>query len=343
MWRWGIVALLSAVTVGCVPPRPTNEYLRLWDEANTQERHDHPEEAARIYGKAAEAAIRPRTRWQAAYRQARQLEISGHRQDALRRYLYIAETDPEGEMASRCIYYAGRIAWEDGDLETALTRLRRVMEEYPHKGLALQAIRRSVQWITERHGVEEAISFLREEEPRIEGTDVHDTLLYQWAQLEEEQGRWERALELIDRLAELYPSPVSTIYDDAMWRAGNIAHENGAHERAIGYFRDLVSWREDSMATGSYYSVWTDDSQLMIGQIYFEDLNDADEAIAAFEELADFPASILSDDGLWWASRAYLQRGDQRRSCRALRRLLTDFPQSNQLRQARQAFGEQGC
>ena len=137
--------------------------------------------------------------------------------------------------------------------------------------------------------------------------------------------------------------PTSTVYDDAMWQAGNIAHEHGANERAIGYLRELVSWREASMATGSHYSNWTDDAQLLMGRIYLEHLNDPAEAARVFEELADFPDCILADDGLWWASRAYLQRGDQRRSCRALRRILSDFPTSNQIRHARRALDEQGC
>lgn len=341
MWRWMVIA--AVLIAGCVPPRPTNEYLLLYDEANQRERQNHPAAAAPIYGKAAEVAIRPRTRWQAAYRQARQLEKAGQRQEAERLYLRIAEADPGGEMASRCLYYAGRMAWEDGDLDTALTRLRRVIEVYHYKGLAPQAVRRAVQWISERHGPEKAIAFLREEEPRVEGTDVHDTLLYHWALLEDQQGRWERALELIERLAELYPRPRSSVWDDALWRAGNIALEHGEVQRALGYLRELVEWREDSIPTGTYYTDWTDNAQLLIGRIYLEHLNDPERAAEAFELLSTFPDSRLADDGLWWASRAYQQQGERERACEALRRLLTDFPYSNQQRRARRAYQEHGC
>lgn len=343
MVRFVTITAVALLGAGCVAPRPTNEYLRLYDEANRRERHNHSAEAAAMYGKAAQVAIRPRTRSQAAYRQARELEVSGDRAGALRLYLHVAETDPQGEMASRCLYYASRMAWEDGDLETALSRLRRVMEEYHHKGLAPQAVRRAVQWISERDGPEKAIAFLRDEEPRVEGTDVHDSLLYRWAVLEDEQGRWERALELLERLAELYPQPRSTIYDDAMWRAGNIALDHGDPRRALTYLQDLVSWHEDSIATGTYYTPWTGASQLLIGRIHLEHLQDPEAAARAFEELASFPDTRYADDGLWWASRAYLEGSDPRRACEALRRLLVEFPYSNYQRRARRAHQEQGC
>jgi tetratricopeptide (TPR) repeat protein len=332
-----------SLVVGCAAPRPTNEFLRLYDQANIHERHDRPAEAAAVYGKAASVAGRPRTRWQAAYRQARQLEKAGESAEAERLYLHIAETDPGGEMASRCWYYTGRIAWERGDLDTALTRLRRVMEEYHEKGLAPQAVRRAVQWISERQGPEQAIEFLREEEPRVEGTDVLDSLLFQWARLEEDQGRWERALELLERLVELYPRPRSTIWDDALWLAGNIARAQGDPQRAIGYLEEIVEWREDSIPTGTYYTTFTDNSQLLIGRIYLEDLQNPARAAEAFELLVTFPDSRLADDGLWWASRAYLQLGDSQRACNSLERLLRDFPYSNQQRHARRSFSDLGC
>ena len=162
MWRIVSIAGCTALCAGCVAPRPTNAYLRLYDEANRDERHGRHTEAAAMYGKAARESTWTRTHNQAVYREARELEVSGDREGALRLYLEIAESDPDGEMASRCLYYAGRMAWEDGDLETALSRLRRVIEEYHHKGLAPQAVRRAVQWSTERHGSDKAIEFLRE-------------------------------------------------------------------------------------------------------------------------------------------------------------------------------------
>jgi tetratricopeptide (TPR) repeat protein len=296
-----------------------------------------------MYGKAARESTWTRTHNQAVYREARELEVSGDREGALRLYLEIAESDPDGEMASRCLYYAGRMAWEDGDLETALSRLRRVIEEYHHKGLAPQAVRRAVQWSTERHGSDKAIEFLREMEPCVEGTDVHDTLLYQWALLEEEAGRWERALELLERLARLYPRPRSTIYDDAMWRAANIALDHREPRRALTYLQDLVSWREDSIATGSYYTPWTGEAQLLIGRIYLEHLDEPDAAVRAFEELATFPDTRFADDGLWWAFRAHLAQGDRRQGCGALRRLLEQFPHSSYYRRAQESHAEQGC
>lgn len=328
---------------GSAPP-PTAEYLEAYDRAARLEREGHPEEAAAVYGEAAERASRPRTRWQAAYRQARELEVAGDRAEALRMYLAIAEGDPAGEMAPRSAYYAARMAHEDGDDETAIARLLQVIETYPDDGLAPQAVRRLVQWLEDRGEEPRAVALLTDLEPRLRGTDVGDNLLYQLALLAADRGEREEALALFERQVDLYPFPRSTLYDDALWCAGNLALEMGQPERAIGYLAALVARRERSLAIpASYYTEWTDDAQLLIGRIRLEQLDDPAGAARAFEELVTFPDSTLADDGLWWASRVYLGQGERGRSCEALRRLVEGFSFSNYLRRARAAFAEQGC
>lgn len=321
----------------------SGEHAEALEAGNRLERENHAAEAAEAYAKAANLAERPRTRDWAAYRQARQLEKAGDRQAAVELYLAIAERDPGGEMASRCIYYAGRMAFEDDDVDTGLARMRRVAVEYHHKGLAPQAVRRAVQRLADDRGDDAAIAWLRELEAEVRGTDVGDSVLFRWAMIEKERGNWQQALERLDQLDSLYQYPESTIWDDAMWEAGQIANEHGEHQRALRYLRTLVSWRENSIATGTYYTDWTDDAQLLIGRILLEELDQPDEAISAFELLATFPDSTLADDGLLWAARAQLTRGDSRRACRTLDRLLRDFPYSNKQRQARELAREHQC
>ncbi len=342
-----LVVALGLALAGCRPgsaPPPSAEYLEAYDRAARLEREGHPAKAAAVYGEAAERADRPRTRWQAAYRQARELEKAGERTEALRMYLAIATEDPGGEMAPRCVYYAARMAHEDGDDETALARLVQVIETYPDDGLAPQAVRRLAQWLEARGEEPRAVSLLTELEQRLRGTDVGDNILYRLALLAEARGEGEVALGLLERQVDLYPFPRSTLYDDALWRAGNLALEMGQPERALGYLEALVARRERSLAIpASYYTEWTDDSQLLIGRIRLERLGDPSGAARAFETLATFPDSRLADDGLWWASRVYLGQGDRRRSCDALRRLIEGFPFSSHLRRARAALTEQGC
>lgn len=337
-----VVALLAG-TAACVAPPPTARYRDAYDAAARLEREGHPAKAAAAYGVAADRASRPRYRWQAAYRQARELEKAGRRAEALALYLAIADEDPAGEMAPRCVYYAARMAHEDGESELALERLRRVVETYPDSGLAPQAVRRAVQWLERLGESERALALLVELEERLRGTDVGDNLLYHQALLHERAGRWEPALELFERMAELYPYPNSSLFDDAMWRAGNLALERGQPERALGYLRSLTSRREDSLGTGSYYTEWTDDAQLLIGRILLEQLGDRRGAAHAFEELATFPDSVLADDGLYWAARVYGMEGDRDRACRALERMLEQFPYSNLQRRARAARSELDC
>jgi TolA-binding protein len=288
-------------------------------------------------------ASRPRTKNHAAYLRARQLERAGERERAVQAYLAIHVEDPEGEYSSRCVYYVGRMAFEDDDLEGGLRRMRQVIEEYPHMGLAPQAVRRTVQQLQEHRDDDAAIAFLSDAEVRMRGTDVADTILFRWAMIEQERGNWQEALRIYDSLGEQYEYPESTVWDDAMWEAGQLATEHGEHQRALRYLEAIVSWVESSIATGSYAMDWTDDAQLLIGRIHLEELDDADAAIRAFEALAELPDSTLADDGLLWAARTHFAQNETGRGCRSLRRLLRDFPYSNKQRQARVAARENQC
>jgi TolA-binding protein len=339
--RIGLV-LLGGVIAGCVAPRPTEAYVNAYDQAARLERDNHPDQAAEAYGQAAEAASRSRTRVQALFRQARQLERAGQRDEAEQLYLQIVENYGDGEMASRSLYYAGRMAFENGQFDHGLQRMRQVIENYPHKAAATQALRRAVQQLTRHQNADQTLRFLADLEPRVRGTDVGDNVLFHWACLEQEDNRWQAALSRLERLVELYPYP-SGLYDDALWRAANIALEQRQPQRALGYLEQLVQWVEPAIGIGSNVTNWSDDSQLLIGKIYLEQLESPARAAAAFEKLATFPDSILADDGLWWAAKAYERLHDRPQSCRTLLRLLNEFPDSNKRRHARRQLTAQDC
>ncbi len=326
-----------------IAPPLAPEHAEALDRANQLERENQTSSAAVAYRKAAALATRPRARDHADYRAARQLELAGDLARSKAAYLEIAQRNPEGEYASRCLYYAGRLTHDEGDLDGGLALLRRVIREYHFKGLAPQAVRRATQWLQEARSDDAAIEFLRVEEEANSGTDVGDTILYHWARIESDRGNWQKALERFERLDELYPWPRSTIWDEAMYQAAELADEHNEPQRAIGYLEKLTFWQEDSIATGSYVTNLTDDAQLLIGQIHLQKLNDTGAAIRAFEVLAGYPDSTLADDGLWWAAQAHVKAGSSGQACRVLRRLLREFPYSNKQRQARTLYREQAC
>ncbi len=81
-----------------------------------------------------------------------------------------------------------------------------------------------------------------------------------------------------------------------------------------------------------------------MGRIYLDDVHDPERASAAFALLADdYPESVLRDDALFELARARLAAHDHDGACRALARLLRQFPDGNMARTARARAQELAC
>jgi TolA-binding protein len=172
--------------------------------------------------------------------------------------------------------------------------------------------------------------------------DVGDNVLYERGML---LGRHERAAEAVaifDQLADAYPH--SSLRDDGLWRAAELLRGGGDFEGALHRLRRILSTRKDAIITGSYNYLQLDDAQLLVGRIYLEDLHDPAHAAEAFELLADdYPESTLRDDALYDLARAKREAHDVPAACRALARLIKQFPDGNRVRQARSLQQELGC
>jgi hypothetical protein len=81
-----------------------------------------------------------------------------------------------------------------------------------------------------------------------------------------------------------------------------------------------------------------------VGRIYLDDLHDPAHAAEAFELLADdYPSSVLRDDALYDLARARREQHDLPAACRALARLIKQFPDGNRVRVAQALQQELAC
>src|SRR5205085_6411683 len=106
---------------------------------------------------------------------------------------------------------------------------------------------------------------------------------------------------------------------DARWNAARLSRALGDPKGAVDRLRGLLATREISIGAGSYFSIWLDDAQLLLGQILRDDLHDLPAAAAAFRKLPkDYPASVLKDDALYELAVTLEQAGDHAGACRTI-------------------------
>ncbi|HEX9103473.1 MAG TPA: tetratricopeptide repeat protein, partial [Polyangia bacterium] len=136
----------------------------------------------------------------------------------------------------------------------------------------------------------------------------------------------------------------SSLRDDSLWRAAQVERATRQPEAALKHLRALLATRRDAYITGSYNSEFLDDAELLSGQIYLDDLHDVPHAIEHFELLAnDYPESTLRDDALYDLARCRREQHDVPAACRALGRLVKQFPDGNRVRAARALMQELAC
>jgi outer membrane protein assembly factor BamD (BamD/ComL family) len=152
----------------------------------------------------------------------------------------------------------------------------------------------------------------------------------------------DQAVAIFDELADAYPH--SSLRDDGLWRAAELLRKSGDFDGALRRLRRITSTKRRALITGSYNYLQLDDAQLEIGRIYLDDLHDPKSAAKAFETLADdYPDSTLRDDALYDLARARREQRDDAAACRALARLIKQFPDGNRVRAARAMMQELAC
>lgn len=271
------------------------------------------------------------------------LADAGRTDDAIVAYAAIPERSHDyAPAAAEGLFRAGRLAYAADRVPEAARWLWRVIESYPDEAFAGDA----VAFIVEE---------TRADDPRalwtrlsaafepLQHTDVADNVIWALAELAaHELADPVTAIELYDRIPVDHPT--SGLRDDARWRAANLARERGDAAGAVTRLRGLLATREVAFGAGSYFSIWLDDAQLLLGRILRDDLGDPAAAAAAFARLPeDYPRSILVDDALDELAALAEAGGDTARACRAAARLLRADAESRFAPVARARQARLGC
>lgn len=285
-------------------------------------------EAAERFREAAEASPHARGREEARYRQAMSLERAGRVAEARAVLDSIVKEFPNGARAPRAAYDVALLDIDQGHASDGYRELDALIRRYPGSGIAPLALRRYLEWRKES-GEEAVRAYLEALRPGIERTELAQYVDYEHARsLERSQALEAAGLEYI-RVADLYPYPRGVFWDDALFRAGQLAAARGAPAEAISHFERLLAEREPAALQGSYERPRYAEAQFRIGELYRDALHDPARARAAFEQLwATHTTSRLRDDAAWSAALIAADSGDAEGACENLRGLIAANPDS---------------
>jgi len=277
-----------------------------------------------------------------AVRLAELAESSERWSDAEAAWLRAADVTKQPGTAARALQRAAYLAHTDlHDDGAAATLAWRAIESYPDEIAADDALKLVIR-IDEPRDWQALAARLAALYPRVVKFDVGDNVLFERGMLLSRHDRAADAIVVFDGLADAYPH--SSLRDDGLWRAAELLRGSGDFEGALKRLRRILSSRKDAIITGSYNYLQLDDAQLLVGRIYLDDLHDPARAAEAFELLADdYPESVLRDDALYDLARARQEQHDQPAACRALKRLIAQFPNGNRFRAATSLRQELGC
>jgi tetratricopeptide (TPR) repeat protein len=334
-------AIIVIVVAGCSGAPLPAEFSRAQSLESTD-----PERARTLY-----AAVEERCRHErlahddcalVAVRLAELAESAARWREAFDDWLRAAHATNQPRTAARAVVRAAELAHshlgDDGEAEALAWR---ALESYPDEIAADDALKLGMRLSEKRDGsaLDARLAALY---PRLARFDVGDNLLFERGLLLARHDRGAEAVVIFDQLADAYPH--SGLRDDGLWRAAELLRAAGDHEGALRRLRRILASRKDALITGSYNYLQLDDAQLLVGRIYLDDLHDPARAAEAFELLADdYPESVLRDDALYDLARARVEQHDVPAACRALARLVRQFPDGNRLRPARALQADLKC
>ncbi|HEX4458464.1 MAG TPA: tetratricopeptide repeat protein, partial [Polyangia bacterium] len=263
----------------------------------------------------------------AAVRSAELAEDYQEWQQAYATWLSAASMSHVGTTRARALSRAASLAHARlGDDKSARELAWRCVENEPGERSADDALTLAVR-IDEPRDWAALAAKLADLQVKLARFDVGEHIAYARALLLTRHDRNADAIAAFDALAATWPR--SSLRDEAMWRAANLARAAGDFQGALRRLSAMVAKR-DALVAGGYNYLQLDNAQLLIGKIYADDLHDFEHAAEAFELLADkFKASSLRDDALLELTRVRRAENDKDAACTAVSRLLREFPDSN--------------
>ncbi len=334
-----VAAVALASLAGCIPTlsKPRGEaHLAALAEGNRLHAADDYDGAARAYDRAAATAERRVDREEALYRRSRSLRRAGRLEEAASVLDEIGAEEPVSRNTVRARYDAARIRLELGERARGIAELMALIRAHPDHGNALHALALVLDDAEARGGAAAQRALLAELDPEIADSELHDDLLFAWAELELEADDRAAGRRLLRRVVEEHPYPQGNRWDEALTRLADLAEEEGDAARAIEHLEALTQRHEGTWSPGSYTRPSMPRAQLRIARLERDERGDLDRAAAAYQRVYDdYPNSTLRDDALFELGDLEERRGNTEGACRLYRRVVEEFEVGRARREAR--------
>jgi tetratricopeptide (TPR) repeat protein len=319
--------LAPALVAACTPPEHGDAYLAALATASRDQGAGRFAAAASDYDEAAKVALlandRNEARWAAAETTARTGDIA----DAARRLEVIASDDSD-EHQAQAAYRLAYLRIDSGDADRGWQDLEGVPRHFPTHGVAHVAVRRLVEHADEKGpqaGLDEARALRKD----LDGTELAQIAAYLEAERIEAVGEDAAAREAYVAVADRWPYPFGSFFDDALWHASVIDEKLGRFPAAVLDLQRLLDQRETTTIMGTYERPRYVASILRVGALYRDRLHDRAHARDAFHRLyTDFTNSVQRAQGLWLEAALWRDDGAADTACDRLGTLIAHFPDS---------------
>ncbi|MBK9069760.1 MAG: tetratricopeptide repeat protein [Myxococcales bacterium] len=237
---------------------------------------------------------------------------------------------------SEAAFRAGWLAKERKAFDTAADFFWYAIRTHPSAPFSGEALRVVVA-VTRRTQPRQLIDQLVTDQRGTPGSSLADDMLWWAGDVAREQGAIAETLIYWDALAATYED--SPWKNDAMWFAAKLVAEQtepavrtaGDHDDLVARLRAIGETRRVAHLTGSFFTQYLDDAQLLLGRA-LRDASRGAEAIDAFASLPRlYPDSLLRDDALYELAMTYAQAARLTEACAAMTSLATAFPRSKYL------------
>jgi outer membrane protein assembly factor BamD (BamD/ComL family) len=289
--------------------------------------YDKAAAAALTYDKAVSGSTRERDHdealWDAAAATARAGDVAG----ATSRFEALAGDGASEHQAEAALRLA-ILRIDSGDADRGWQDMEQIPRRFPTHGVAHVAVRKLVQHADEqgpRAGLDEVHALERD----LEATELVQLLAYLDAVHVETLGDDHAARDAYGRIADRWPYPFGSFFDDALWHASLIDEKFGLYQAAIDDLERLLRQRETTSIVGSYERPKFVPAMLRVGELYRDRLHDRAKAREAFHRFyVDFAHSALRDRALWLEASLWREDGDADTACGRLATLVGQFPDS---------------
>jgi tetratricopeptide (TPR) repeat protein len=283
--------------------------------------------AAQDYDRAARVGAQPRDREEARWNAAEVTARAGSVADATSRYEALA-ADGGSEHQAEAAFRLASLRIECGDALRGWQDMEQIPRRFPTHGVAHVAVRKLV-WHADEQGLRAGLDEVRALERDLGSTELVQLVTYLDAAHVEGLGDDRAARDAYGRIANRWPYPFGSFFDDALWHASLIDEKLGLYGMAVDDLERLLRERETTSIVGSYERPKFVPAMMRLGELYRDRLRDRPRAREAFHRLyTDFTHTTLRDRALWLEAALWREDSDDATACGRLATLVGQFPDS---------------